>query len=179
VPAETGVHVVWDDAAVKLYADQGDEPQAGLDLLAGELEVAMKAACPVSPVMPAYAYPVPPGSSSGNVYRGRGLALPKPPSVSRSRAAGDLPLRPSGFLRSSIRRFRMPDGSIIVGPTADYAEYVNNGTPPHGIDSTGPWPLRNRATGQVFGPHVNHPGTPATHFIERAAESIQGRVIHV
>jgi hypothetical protein len=176
------VRVVWDDAAVKLWTEApGAQPQRGLDLLAGELVTVMKALCPVSPVQPVYAQPVPLGKSKGPAYAarriGRGLAWPGGPDVSRRRLPGDLPLRPSGYLRSSIRAFRTADG-VIVGPTADYAEYVNNGTPPHSIDSTGSWPLRNRASGQVFGPHVNHPGTPAVHFIEQAAEAIQGRAVH-
>ena len=93
------------------------------------------------------------------------------------RLAGDFPLRPSGYLRSSCRRDREADGSYIIGPTADYALYVNNGTPPHGIDSLGPWPLRNRATGQVFGRHVNHPGTPAQPFIVQSLMAIAGEVV--
>jgi hypothetical protein len=69
----------------------------------------------------------------------------------------------------------MPDGSVIVGPTAPYGIFVNDGTPPHEIHSTGSWPLRNRATGQVFGPVVHHPGTQAQPFITGAAEAVQGR----
>jgi hypothetical protein len=170
------ITVQWDEAAVKAWAAHGAAPAAAMDLFAGRVVTAMKALCPVSPVMPVYAQPVPPGSSKGPVYRGRGLARPGGPDVSRIRYPGDLPLRPSGFLRSSIHAFREPDGSIIVGPTAPYARWVNDGTPPHDIDSTGSWPLRNRATGQVFGPHVHHPGTKAVHFIERAAEAVTGTV---
>jgi len=171
------ITVTWDDAAVKLWSEEGPEVTGAMDLLAGRLVTAMKALCPVSPVMPVYAQPVPLGSSTGPAYVGRGLARPGGPDVSRTRYPGDLPLYPTGYLRSSIHAFRLPGGAIIVGPTAPYAEYVNNGTPPHGIDSTGPWPLRNRASGQVFGPHVNHPGTKATHFVERAAESLGGQEV--
>src|SRR5260370_26594576 len=177
------VKVVFDDAAIKLWSRElGAAPQRALDLLAGKVTIAMKAACPVSPVQPAYAYPVPLGRSKGTTYQtpgrfGRGLALPKGPNVPRTRYPGDLPLRPSGYLRSSIHAFPQPDGSIIIGPTAPYAAYVNNGTPPHEIHSTRPWPLRNRATGQVFGPMVHHPGTAAAHFVERAAESIAGTAV--
>jgi hypothetical protein len=174
------VQVVWDSAAVKLWTESpGSDVGRVLEVFAAQVQQAMKAACPVSPVMPVYAQPVPLGSSKGQAYAGRrigkGLAWPGGPDVSRTRYPGDLPLRPSGYLRSSIVRVRAPDGSWLIGPTAPYASYVNDGTPPHGIDSTGPWPLRNRASGQVFGPHVNHPGTAPAHFIERAAESIAGR----
>lgn len=154
------ITVKWDDAAVKLWAEHGPEPMAAMDEISGRLVNTMKALCPVSKVEPVYA--------SGGATVPGGVRYP-----------GDFPLRPSGYLRSSIHAFRLPDGSVLIGPTAPYAEYVNNGTPAHSIDSTGPWPLRNRATGQVFGPHVDHPGTKATHFIERAAESLGGTTIHV
>jgi hypothetical protein len=154
------VQIVWDQVAVRQWADHGIEPQAALDFCAGVVVNEMKRLAPVSPVQPVYA------TGGATVAGGR-------------RHAGDFPLRPSGYLRSSIAAFRHPDGSIIVGPTAPYARYVNSGTPPHSIDSTGPWPLRNRATGQVFGRHVNHPGTAATHFVEKSAEVLRAVVIHV
>lgn len=171
------VTVTYDPSAVKLWAERDPRCIAGLDRLAGELVVAMKARCPVSPVYPVYHEPVPTGRSTGPAYHGRGLAHHKGPDVPRYRAPGDLPLRVSGTLRNSIRAFRMPDGSVIVGPTETYGKYVNAGTPPHVIHSTGPWPLRNRASGQVFGPVVHHPGTKAQPFIEQAAHDIAGRAL--
>ena len=171
------ITVTWDDAAVKLWSEEGPEVTGAMDLLAGRLVTAMKALCPVSPVMPVYAQPVPLGSSTGPAYVGRGLARPGGPDVSRTRYPGDLPLPASGTLRNSIRGTRLEDGTMLVGPTADYGAYVNDGTPPHEINSTGPWPLRNRATGQVFGPHVHHPGTKGAHFIEATAEALNGTVI--
>lgn len=84
----------------------------------------------------------------------------------------------SGNLRSSTHAFREPDGNITIGPTADYGRYVNFDTRPHLITSHGPWPLRNRATGQVFGRVVHHPGTRGQHFIEKTADSMNGRVFH-
>jgi len=78
----------------------------------------------------------------------------------------------SGNLRRSVLSFRQGDGSIIIGPTADYAKYVIEGTVPHIIRSHGPWPLRNAETGQVFGPVVHHPGTAANNFIERAVLAV-------
>ena len=47
--------------------------------------------------------------------------------------------------------------------------WVEYGTPPHEIVSHGSWPLRNRETGDVFGPVVWHPGTPAQPFMRPAA----------
>lgn len=80
----------------------------------------------------------------------------------------------SGTLRSSIHGFRR-DGNRCVGPTADYAPYVEDDTVPHIIESHGDYPLRNRATGQVFGRIVHHPGTRGQHFVSRTAETFQGR----
>jgi hypothetical protein len=88
------------------------------------------------------------------------------------------PLHRSGNLRSSEHAFRQPNGDIHVGPTADYGRYVNDGTEPHVIESHGPWPLRNRETGQVFGRVVHHPGTKPVLFVERTAESMNGQVFH-
>lgn len=173
------VTVSWDETAIRVWSETGSGPQAAIDIFTAHVVTAMKALCPVSPVMPVYAYPVPLGRTTGKAYKGRGLALPGGPDVSRKRNPGDLPLRPSGYLRNSIHAYHQPDGSRIIGPTADYAPYVNDGTPPHAIDSHGPWPLRNRASGQVFGRHVLHPGHRPVHFIERAAESITGETVHV
>jgi hypothetical protein len=78
----------------------------------------------------------------------------------------------SGNLRRSVHSFRQGDGSILIGPTADYAHFVVEGTVPHEIRSHGPWPLRNRETGQVFGPRVKHPGTRPNDFITRAAYAV-------
>lgn len=172
------ITVLWDDAAVREWTKASPELLSGLDRLATVVMVAMKAAIPVSPVIPAYANPIPAGRSKGPVYQGRGLARLAGPARSRFRAAGDLPLRPSGYLRSSVIKWREPL-AICIGPTAPYASYVNDGTPPHLIRSHGDWPLRNRATGQVFGQEVHHPGTRGVHFVEKAAAAIQGQVIHL
>lgn len=152
--------VVWDEAAIAEWTAHGIQPQAALDVAAALVVNEMKRLCPVSKVQPVYA------TRGATVAGGR-------------RYAGDFPLRPSGYLRSSIRAIRMPDGSVRIGPTADYGRYVNDGTPPHGIDSTGTWPLRNRATGQVFGPHVNHPGTTATRFVQNSVLVLRSFTYHV
>jgi hypothetical protein len=98
------------------------------------------------------------------------------------------PLHRSGNLRSSIRAVRLGNQhgrQIIVGPTADYARYVNDDTRPHIIQSHGPYPLRNRETGKIFGHRqpdgtwlVHHPGTTGKHFIEKTADALNGRVFH-
>ena len=150
--------------------------QSALVRLAAMAQQRMKYHCPVSPVYPTYAAPVPLGSSRGQAYQrqGAGLARYGGPEVSLRRLVGDLPLRPSGYLRNSITVRRSGPALIEVGPTADYGRYVNEGTRPHIIRSHGPWPLRNRATGQVFGQVVHHPGTHPTYFVQRAARELDG-----
>jgi hypothetical protein len=140
------VRIVFDQGAISLLARDNLNVIAAMEYLSGKVLQEMKARCPVSPVQPVYA------------TKGRTVAGGR-------RLVGDFPLRPSGYLRSSCRRLREPDGGYIIGPTAPYSLYVNNGTPPHVIESHGPWPLRNRATGQVFGRVVHHPGTSPQPFI--------------
>lgn len=147
------VVLVWDDAAVELWSHHSVPAQAMLDRVAAIAVVTMKRLTPVSPVFRVYA-------TGGAVVRGG------------RRSAGDFPLRPSGHLRTSVRAFREPDGSRLIGPTASYAPYVNNDTVPHLIISHGAYPLRNRATGQVFGRVVHHPGTRGAHFVERTADAL-------
>lgn len=152
------VSIVWDDAALAAYAARGVQPRMAMDAIAGKIQVAQKAACPVAKV-----YPV----SGATVAGGR-------------RHAGDFPLRPSGKMRSSIRRVTEPvTGDILIGPTDPAARYVIDGTEPHVIRSSGPWPLRNRATGQVFGPVVHHPGTTANNFVLKGLEIVKGVTLHV
>jgi hypothetical protein len=173
------VTLVWDDAALALLGRDDPQVIAAMDRLAAEAVQIMKRLCPVSPVFPVYADPIPLGSSFGPVYGGRGerhkgVRRRGGPDRPRYRRAGDFPLPPSGRLRSSIHAFRQPDGTIIIGPTESYAKYVNDGTVPHVIRSHGPWPLRSRVTGQVFGRTVHHPGTRGQHFIEHTAEALGG-----
>ncbi len=146
------ITMIWDEAAVRMLPAQ-PQVQAALDRLAGRAVNTMKALCPVSPAGPRNP---PPGRPSW-------------------RAAGDFPLPPSGRLRSSIHALRMPDGSVIVGPTVPYAMYVEEDTRPHVIAAHGPWSLRSRVTGQLFGPVVHHPGTRGQHFVRRTAETLGGR----
>lgn len=174
------VHVVWDDAAIAMLP--GDpRVKAAVDRLAARAVQTMKRLAPVSPVYPVYAQPVPLGRSKGPVYGGqhKGVRYQRGPSRSRIRYPGDLPLNVSGNLRRSIHAFHLSDGGVIIGPTVKYAKWVNNGTHPHVIRSHGPWPLRNRVSGQVFGRVVHHPGTRGSHFIERTAASFEGSVVHV
>lgn len=89
-----------------------------------------------------------------------------------------------GRLKRSIRmyardaggRFTAQSGKTLVcayeiAVEVPYASYVVRGTRPHLIRTTGPWPLRNRKTGQVFGPVVRHPGTKPNDFVSRAMKA--------
>lgn len=102
----------------------------------------------------------------------------------------------TGALRASIRKFRQPDGDYLIGPTRLVGPpwqppqllgpLVEGGTPRHDIESHGPWPLRDRATGRVFGHRqpngrwlVHHPGTRPQPFIAPAARDLGGKVIRI
>jgi hypothetical protein len=92
------------------------------------------------------------------------------------------PLHRSGNLRSSVHAFRehlAGQRTWVIGPTADYGRFVNDDTVPHLIVSHGPWPLRNRETGQVFGRRVMHPGTRGQRFVERTAATFEGRRVEL
>jgi len=60
--------------------------------------------------------------------------------------------------------------SVLVYCDHPAAIFVLKGTKPHVIMSTGSWPLRNKATGDVFGPKVNHPGYKGDNFLKAAME---------
>lgn len=145
------ITVAWDDAAIRMDASAvGGPVDRAMSRLADRALLTMKTLAPV--------------------YTG-------PPRVPTRR---DPVPRRSGTLRSSISKFRQPDGSYIIGPTDQVGPgvflgaLIERGTRPHGIDSHGPWPLRNAATGDVFGRHVNHPGTRPHPFIAPTAESLNG-----
>lgn len=150
------------------------------DRVVQEIVQDMKRRCPVSPVFTTYAAAVPLGSSRGPVYRGTGKGAwwPGGADVPRWRSPGDLPLRPSGYLRASIRAERAAGGAIRIGTNAGYGKYPNDGTRPHIIESHGPWSLRNRASGQLFGRVVHHPGNRGVHFVEETARAFGGRDYH-
>lgn len=156
---------MWDQAAVTAWVrNPAAAPARALDRAASKVLQEMKRRCPVSKL------PRLRDSSGRFVSPTKTGATVK----GGTRYAGDFPLQPSGYLRRSCRKQLEADGSQIIGPTAKYGLWVNNGTPPHPIDSTGAWPLRNRATGQVFGRHVNHPGTKPNPFIVESLGVLSG-----
>jgi hypothetical protein len=91
--------------------------------------------------------------------------------------------RPAGYMRSKIHyelnRTETGDVAVeIISPatTPDgypYGYGVEVGTVPHEIRSHGPYPLRNRRTGQVFGRVVHHPGTDPHPYLRPALEVVR------
>lgn len=56
----------------------------------------------------------------------------------------------------------------------NYAAVVELGGRPHEIRAHGAYPLRDRASGRIFGPVVHHPGTPAQPYLRPGVLSIGG-----
>lgn len=75
----------------------------------------------------------------------------------------------TGELRSTIRTARVTPQHWRVWVGTEHWAPTEYGSSPHIIRSTGPWPLRNRETGETFGRIVRHPGTPAQPFMRPAA----------
>lgn len=91
--------------------------------------------------------------------------------------------RGSGYLRSQIQWTLGRDelglyvdiSSPAETPTGEpYGLFVEVGTAPHIIRSHGDYPLRNRKTGQIFGPVVHHPGTAAQPHLRPALDDLRG-----
>lgn len=93
--------------------------------------------------------------------------------------------RPAGYAASrlsTLRAGRDPApyrdvGTDAATPDGDsYPAMLEHGTKPHIIESRGPWPLRDRRTGRVFGRRVMHPGTRPIPWARLSAEALRGRV---
>ena len=86
---------------------------------------------------------------------------------------------PSGWLRSSLTGRVVPAGSDswvgIVATPVSYALFVEFGTKPHVIRARNRRVLANTRTGDVFGPVVHHPGTPAQPFLRPALDDLKGK----
>lgn len=61
-----------------------------------------------------------------------------------------------------------------IGTNLRYGLYVEVGTAPHTIRATNARVLANRETGEVFGPVVHHPGTPAQPYLAPAVHRVRG-----
>ena len=81
-----------------------------------------------------------------------------------------------GNLRKQIRSGMISKLSGAVISNANYSAAVHEGSRPHIIQSTGPWHLRNKRTGQVFGRIVHHPGTRPNPFFIRAIQKSSKKV---
>lgn len=89
----------------------------------------------------------------------------------RYRAKQVVPYK-TGNLKTDIQVFdeRIDSFSISVGNTklAPYAKFVYFGTRPHVIKPKKMKVLANKKSGQIFGKSVNHPGTKANPYLEKA-----------
>lgn len=91
--------------------------------------------------------------------------------------------RPSGYGRSQIGWVIGADSEglfvDVQSPALTPEGYpymlgVEVGTVAHKIRSKGPYPLRNRKTGQVFGQEVDHPGTNPQPHLRPALDDLRG-----
>lgn len=100
---------------------------------------------------------------SGRLVLNRARIL-APVDTGRLRSSLDMRFRRTGTLRPSVQVFS----------NVDYAAYVNDGTRPHIIrprNSGGV--LRFRMGGRtVYARYVNHPGTEARPFLDRALSEV-------
>lgn len=83
----------------------------------------------------------------------------------------------TGRLRASIRGQAQRTWTLrpqfVVGSDVDYAEYVHDGTRPHVIRPRTARALRFTVGGQVvYARVVNHPGTRAKPFLDRALREV-------
>lgn len=94
--------------------------------------------------------------------------------------------RPAGYARDHIGTWRGRDSTGVyfdVGSDAttpdgtSYPAILDAGSRAHVIESHGNYPLRNPATGQVFGRVVNHPGTRPTYWCRNSIMAIAGRTL--
>ncbi len=104
--------------------------------------------------------------------------------VSRDGSYGRSP----GYARSRIRVTAGIDsigayfdiGSDATTPDGtSYPAILDLGSKPHVIESKGPYPLRDRRTGQIFGRRVQHPGMRPTAWCRGSLEEIRGRQYRV
>lgn len=81
-----------------------------------------------------------------------------------------------GNLRQSIKGQMTGVASGVVEVGVNYAVPVHEGTRPHQIRAKNAKSLANKRTGQFFGRIVNHPGTAANPFLQRAVDNSQGEI---
>lgn len=81
-----------------------------------------------------------------------------------------------GNLRQSIRSQMNGVASGVVEVGVNYAVPVHEGTRPHIIRARNAKSLANKRSGQFFGRIVNHPGTKANPFLQRAVDNSQPEI---
>lgn len=118
------------------------------------------------------AYKLSPGKMQSELHR----AVEKTTLKIESQAKKEAPVNKQsggGNLRQSIRSGMTGLASGFVEVGANYGIYVHEGTRPHQIRAVRAKVLANKRTGDVFGRVVNHPGTKANPFLERAVEKVE------
>lgn len=78
----------------------------------------------------------------------------------------------TGKLRASIHRGQKSTWHHFVKASTPYAKFVEEGTRPHPIEARRKAALRFVQAGTLrFAKRVQHPGTKATHFMQKAQEA--------
>jgi len=80
----------------------------------------------------------------------------------------------TGELEGSMRGRLTGDLSGLIEATASHASFVEDGTPPHVIEGNPLLAFPGRDGRTVFARKVNHPGTRADHFMQRAEARAEG-----
>lgn len=80
-----------------------------------------------------------------------------------------------GNLRQSVKSAMLSKLRGEVAVNAKYSIYVHEGTAPHTIVARGRT-LYNKRSGQFFGKKVNHPGTRANPFLQRAIKIVTPKI---
>lgn len=141
----TGGRLVWDDAEFNKLLNSPAGPIGRLLGKAGELGTqGAKRRCPVSP--------------DGSYDRPSGYA--------RSSIGWQVGEDSDGLYVDVVAAAETPDGK-------PYPLFIEVGTVAHEIKSHGPYPLRNKKTGRVYGKRVWHPGTTPQPFLRPALDDIR------
>jgi hypothetical protein len=141
-----GARFVWDEQELRRLLQSDNGPVARYMMRAGEVvSQGAKRRAPVSP-----------DGSNG-----------RPSGYGRSQIGWEIGTDSEGLYVDVTSPATTPDGY-------PYMYGVEVGTAAHIIRSKGPYPLRNRKTGQVFGPVVHHPGTDPQPYLRPALDDLRG-----
>lgn len=141
-----GARFVWDEQELRRFLQSETGPVGRYMMRAGEVvSQGAKRRAPVSP-----------DGSNG-----------RPSGYGRSQIGWEMGTDAEGLYVDVKSPATTPDGY-------PYMYGVEVGTAAHVIRSKGPYPLRNRKTGQVFGPVVHHPGTDPQPYLRPALDDLRG-----